>query len=219
MRNRDAWLHGAADAYYQRNKTTFGKQDLVIPLLAHLGFRGAPTLEVGCADGWRLRQIHDVWKCDVAGIDPSWDALHAARRLKIPKATFVEGTADDLSAFKDEAFQLVILGFVMWFIEPELWFKVAAETDRVLADGGMLVIYDYVTARPFRINNWNTEASMQEQQTHAWCNDFPKLWLGHPWYRIICENMNFKALGKLMLAEGATALMKDKKTIFGTELG
>jgi SAM-dependent methyltransferase len=215
--SKQLWLDGAGDEYYQRNKKDLGQgNDLIWPLIEALDLRGGNALEVGCADGWRLRRLQDERGMAVFGVDPSMQAIKKARSLN-PKGNHLWSTADNLH-FNSDQMQLVILGFCLWFIEPELWFKVVTESDRVLADKGVLIIHDFVAPRAIKWRSWCAEGGETEKQTHAWAYDFPKLWLAHPWYRKVLENLGFRNTGILLMMEHAVALVKDKATVPGADI-
>jgi SAM-dependent methyltransferase len=215
--SKKLWLEGAGDEYYQRNKQDLGGgNDLVWPLIESLNLRGGKALEIGCANGWRLNRLQSERGMEVCGIDPSREAIAAARALN-PNGHFIHGTADKLH-FESDQMQLVILGFCMWFIEPELWFKVVAESDRVLADKGVLIIHDFVAPRAIKWRSWCADGGETERQTHAWAYDYPKLWLAHPWYRKVLENLGFRNTGVLLMMEHAVALLKDKATVPGADI-
>lgn len=213
MINKRLWLDGAGDSYYRRNLKDFGTgTDLVMPLIERLGLKEGNALEIGCANGWRLAKLQERGMT-VFGIDPSIAAIRNARSM-MPKGNFVHGTADHLPF--NETFSLIIVGFCMWFIEPELWFKVVTETDRLLNDRAVIIIHDFLSPRAM---TWKRRYGDElEQQTTGWAHDFPKLWLGHPWYRQILENVGFRSIGKTMLLEHAACLLKDKGSIYGAEL-
>lgn len=210
----DKFLAGAADDYYQRNKADFGKSDPVLPLLEKVNFVPRNVLEIGCADGWRLRRLQEKYGCGIAGIDPSGQAIEAAIALTNPTRpspayAFSVGTADNLSVCPTSHFDLVIVGFCMWFIEPWQWFKVVAESDRVLQDGGALIVHDFSVPYGIRWSGWSDLfGSEREKDTTAWLYDFPRLWLGHPCYSFVEKQMSAKRIGNLFILEAATMLRK-----------
>jgi ubiquinone/menaquinone biosynthesis C-methylase UbiE len=210
----DKFLEGAADEYYGRNKNDFGKTgDLVTPLLtkaAGLGLYPRRILEVGCANGWRLELLQAQYQCEVWGIDPSKEAIRDAKALhpRNENFHFDVGTADKMP-YDDFSFDLVIVGFCMWLIEPWQWLRVVAETDRVLMMGGGLVVHDYMSPMPMRILQWASGfGGEKEKETTAWLHDFEKLWLGHPFYRFMDRTVTSKAMGNFFLIETAALLQK-----------
>jgi ubiquinone/menaquinone biosynthesis C-methylase UbiE len=59
------------------------------------------------------------------------------------------GTIDDLSQYKDEFFDAVIVGFVFYVVDRTLLLKSVAEIDRVLKNKGALIIIDFYYPKPY----------------------------------------------------------------------
>jgi hypothetical protein len=93
--------------------------------------------------------------------------------------------------------------------EPESWFKIVAEADRVLVAGGIIIIHDFIPSRAMSWPKWHSpRTSEREQQCQAWLYDFKKLFLGHPLYHQIGEAVAQRVIGELMMPESAAALVK-----------
>lgn len=149
---RAGFLSGAADAWYERNRETpssgpLDRFDHVVA--AHLRSGGA-LLEVGCADGSRLRRLDALGPAQstLAGIEPSASAV-AAGRAADPRLDLRIGTADDLP-FADQSFDTIVLGFCLYLCDPALLPRIVSETDRTLRDGGTLAIVDFDPPSPRR---------------------------------------------------------------------
>jgi ubiquinone/menaquinone biosynthesis C-methylase UbiE len=149
---KSLFLQGEADAWFARNKEALSardpQKDAVLKVISALHLAPKNALEVGCADGWRLRGLEALTGARCSGVEPSAQAVSAGLALA-PHHTLKTGTADSLD-FPDAAFDLVVYGFCLTYCDPKDLFKVAQEGDRVLADGGMLVIYDFCTDIPYR---------------------------------------------------------------------
>jgi SAM-dependent methyltransferase len=137
MNQTDIMLAGEADAWFKRNRGKLGADDPVGHIIAGLSITPRAVLEIGCANGWRLKRLQQEYRCHVWGVDPSHDAVEEA---SLPGVLY--GTADDLP-FCASKFDLVIFGFCLYLCDPADLFRVAAEADRVLADGGTLIIHDF----------------------------------------------------------------------------
>jgi ubiquinone/menaquinone biosynthesis C-methylase UbiE len=144
---KQAFLTYEADAWFERNKEYLShfdnKTDSVISLLSSYGLTGGKVLEIGCSAGYRLEGIRTELRAQkVFGIEPSGKAIEFGRE-KFPEINFVQGTADNLEAFATGSMDIVIVGFVFYVIDRDIVFKVIAEIDRVLRNGGILVIVDF----------------------------------------------------------------------------
>ena len=151
-RQRDGFLDGAADDWFDRNRgavdeTPLARFDDVIA--RHLRPGGA-LLEIGCADGRRLRRLDHLGPSQsrLTGIEPSGRAVETGR-ADDPGLELVVGTADDLP-FDDLAFDTVVFGFCLYLCDPALLPRIVAEADRVLADHGTLAIIDFDPPGPRR---------------------------------------------------------------------
>jgi SAM-dependent methyltransferase len=149
---RAGFLCGAADAWYERNRGVSSEGPLAHfdrLIAAHLRPDGA-ILEVGCADGSRLRRLDAIGPSQswLAGVEPSGSAVAAGRAVDA-RLDLRIGTADDLP-FPDESFDTVVLGFCLYLCDPALLPRIVAETDRTLRDGGTLAIIDFDPPSPRR---------------------------------------------------------------------
>lgn len=149
---KDAFLAYEADNWYLRNRAAeyIPENDVVIKVLKEYAAEPTNTLEIGCSTGYRLYAISKNFiGAQVTGIEPSQEAITYGKE-KYPEVNFVTGTADDMSALKTATFDLVIIGFVLYVVDRDILFKVIAETDRVLKDGGILMIVDFFSEKPAR---------------------------------------------------------------------
>ena len=99
------------------------------------GPRRGSVLEVGCGLGHLLLWLGDRYQ--VFGTDINGWALSQARR-NVPKGHFALLSAEDLGAFPEARFQIVIAKHVVEHLRaPE---KAIAGMSRVLAPGGLLLL-------------------------------------------------------------------------------
>lgn len=148
MTQAETFLKGEGTAWLRRNaKRLPVKKDIVLAAMDQLvGSPGKDSeiLEIGCANGWRLEEIKKRYGCTkLYGLDPSANAVTEAKKRGI-KA--VQGVADSLPFRRD--FDIVIYGFCLYLCDRDRLFTIAAEGDRVLSDGGLMVIYDFNTPIP-----------------------------------------------------------------------
>lgn len=213
MTQAAAWLDGAADDYYGRNKDMGNHgPDPVTHLLDHLNLKPKRVLEVGCGNGWRLKAWRDRYGCEVYGIDPSAKAVKEGNKT-LGKALTV-GTADKLP-YPDSCFDVVVMGFCLFLTEPKDWFRIVAEADRVLAMNGFVFVYDFVTARPFLLQNWGPPEATKEETSHGvTLYEFNNLWLGHPCYVKAAETLKGITLSRstpganFLCIQAVTCLLK-----------
>src|SRR5882762_736631 len=143
MRQRDIFLAGEGDAWFDRNIDSVRAQKLPEedPLLAAIaalpvaGSTPPKILEIGCGGATRLAWLHQHLGLVCHGIDPSARAVQAARRRGVDAQ---RGTAESLP-FADRMFDIVVFGFCLYLCDRDDLFRVAAEADRVLASPGWML--------------------------------------------------------------------------------
>lgn len=175
MNQTDIFLAGEGDAWFARNRDKLGdndpSNDPVETEIRRVGLCPTDVLEIGCADGWRLKRLQDKYHCRIRGIEPSRVACAESH-----EAGVVRGVATHLG-FPTRAFDLVIFGFCLYLCDPNDLFHVVGEADRVLRDGGAMVIYDFADITPPFARRYHHHPDVL-----AYHMDHAKLWLAHPWY-------------------------------------
>lgn len=171
MKQSDAFLDSEGEQWFARNQAHLVRDpDPVMEAIQACKIKPDRLLEVGCSNGWRVKAMEKKWKCHAYGIDPMFKTtLWNCRR----------GTADDLSAFGPDTFDLVIYGWCLYLCDREDLFKIVTEGDRILKEGGYLVVYDFHTKKPHKRKYKHYEGLFSFKMDHA------ALWLAHPSYRLI----------------------------------
>lgn len=170
-----AFLEGEGEAWLKRNKGKLPVEDdpVLFALEMYPEINPKKVLEIGCADGWRLKKLQSIYKCEITGVEPG--AVHGGGEW------IYRGTADDLpfSQQSRAAFDLVIYGFCLYLCDREDLFRIAAEGDRVLKDRGYLVVYDFHAPRPF------AREYVHRKPLKSYKMDYSKLWLANPAYSLV----------------------------------
>jgi ubiquinone/menaquinone biosynthesis C-methylase UbiE len=111
--------------------------------------RAPRIVDVGASNGWRAALISDAVGGTAVAVDPSREAL-ADGRTRYPRVRFCEGVASDLP-LERECADLVIVSFVLhWLARPRLM-AAFSEIDRILVDGGYLLLGDFLPEMPTRV--------------------------------------------------------------------
>jgi ubiquinone/menaquinone biosynthesis C-methylase UbiE len=153
MTQKDIFLKSEGDAWFRRNCTALASRDYFEsdPLLHEFQnlpdlMQGTRVLEIGCADGRRLKWLKDNRAFECYGIEPSAQAIQVARDNGIEA---IQGTAEHLP-FDDRYFDVVVFGFCLYLCDREHLFRIACEADRVLKNPGWLLILDFYSPTPMR---------------------------------------------------------------------
>lgn len=197
-----AFLEGEGDAWFARNVARLGhpENDIVVNAMEALHIQPRRLLEIGCANGWRPAVLSQRLSAQGFGIDPSAKAIEDGRK-RFPKLTLEVGTADALK-FEDGMFDLVIFGFSLYLVDPKDYFRCVEEADRVLADGGVLAIFDFLPPFPYA----NDYVHLPGVRAHKMI--FSNLFTAHPAYTLLSRSIKPEGAGNPDQREGIDILHK-----------
>lgn len=173
MKQSQAFINGEGEAWLKRNKAKLGNEDdPVLTTMEKYNLKPKRVLEVGCSNGWRLQILEKAWGCFVEGVEPGADDIGE---------TLVQvwnGAADNMPYCYANSYDTVIYGWCLYLCDPEDYFRIASEGDRVLSDGGFLILYDFLAEHPYK-NKYKHKEGLYSHKM-----DFAKLWRGHPAYSL-----------------------------------
>lgn len=140
------------DRWFERNKGALQRfdpeTDLPLQLMKLYGLRPRSVLEVGAANGYRLAAISDRSGTRVVAVEPSTGAIRDGK-ARFPRVRFVQGIACQIPL--QESFDLVIVNFVFHWIDRTNFLRSVAEIDRLLRDGGFLILGDFYPSNLVKI--------------------------------------------------------------------
>jgi SAM-dependent methyltransferase len=169
--------------WFRRNQAALEKldpsADLPLRLLELYGVRPRRVLEVGAANGFRLAALAQRYGAHAVGCEPSADAI-AAGRDRYPGIEFVQGQASKLPVAGP--FDLVIVNFVFHWIDRSLLLTSVAEVDRVLEDGGLLLIGDFFPSNPLKVRYHH----LPEVRVFTYKQDYAAVFLASGLYQSVC---------------------------------
>ncbi len=141
------FISSEGDNWFKRNcgalETFQPESDLALKLLDLYNLRPRSVLEIGAANGFRLAEIQERTGARVIAVEPSLQALCDGRE-RFPRVRFVRGEAARVPL--RGLFDLIIFDFVLHWIDRKNLLTVVAEGDRLLADGGYMMIADFQPA-------------------------------------------------------------------------
>ena len=105
-----------------------------------LDLRNADVLEVGCGNGYAASLLTERGVNSYTGLDIMPEQLAIARNRKLPNASFMLGSADDLSLFPDRSFDAILDFCILHHVEG--WRTFFDESCRVLKSGGSIYAAD-----------------------------------------------------------------------------
>lgn len=154
MTQDDIFLNGEGDRWFERNAAVLGgavRIDWPFTLLDMLGDLSfvRSVAEFGCCNGYRLAALGKRLGDGVrfVGIDASARAIQEGRE-RFPNLDLRCGILSDTPI--DEPVDLAIVNFVLHWIDRSMLSSTIATIDRSLADGGLLVVGDFLPDAPSR---------------------------------------------------------------------
>jgi ubiquinone/menaquinone biosynthesis C-methylase UbiE len=182
---KKSFLTYEADNWFERNKdaiqTYSQENDKVIQLLEKYHINCQSVLEIGCSAGYRLNAIKSKYpKTQTYGIEPSEKALTYGKD-NFKEVNFVHGTADDLTTFENEKFDVVIVGFVFYVVDRNILFKCISEIDRVLKDGGLIIIIDFFSESSLK----NTYQHIDEFEAYSYKQNYEEIFTASKLYYLL----------------------------------
>lgn len=171
-----------ADRYFDRNKSALRKADwsadppLRLIELYHL--QPQTALEIGAANGYRLGAIAARWGTKVTAVEPSAHAI-ADGQARFPEVTFLQATASAIPLHSQ--FELVIVNFVLHWVARDTLLRSVAEIDRLLADGGFLILGDFEPSNRTRVRYHHRP----EQEIYTYKQHYPAVFLASGLYHAV----------------------------------
>lgn len=139
---------------------------------------GKNILEIGACYGYNLKYLSDRLGTTCYGIEPSAAAINYGKEKYNGVIHLEQGTSDDLP-YESEKFDVVIMGFCMYWVGRKYLMRTVAEADRVLKENGYLMLIDFDTAMPYkRVNVHNSEVWTYKMQ-------YVNLFLANPQYYLV----------------------------------
>ena len=153
MNQEKKFFENEGNNWFMRNKRALSdahdaiKQDWILVMLEKYGIKPHRILEIGCSNGWRLDVLQKKYGAECVGVEPSIAAIEDGKQ-RYPLLKLHRGLASKLSI--EGTFDLVIVPFVFHWVGRAELLRSVAEVDRVVADGGFLMISDFAPDAPMR---------------------------------------------------------------------
>ena len=177
----DIFSSGEGDAWFARNRLGQAaydpERDPLGRFIAAAGLAPRSILDLGCSAGVRLSAWCQHYGAIGAGIDPAEAAIADARR-RDPQQTWLVGTLDRHPPLT-RTFDLVIVSFVLHWVDRRLLLASLAGIDAAVATGGHVLIADFSTDFPVRREYHH----LAGQGVYTYKNDYPAMLLATGLYR------------------------------------
>lgn len=126
-------------------------------------------LEIGCSYGYNLNYLSNRLGFECYGLEPSDKAVNfGIERWKISneRVHLIQGISNMLP-FNDHAFDVVILGFSLYVTPREMIADSVLEVNRVLKEGGFLILTDFDTPVFYKRVNKHNEGMAVYKEDYA----------------------------------------------------
>lgn len=199
---KDEYLKNEGDAYFERNFELQKQQDASVGVKLFYDFfcnqmsggyfpDGKKLLEIGCCYGYNLAYLKKNLDFCGYGIEPSRKAIAYGKQLFGDSIELVHGTADNLP-YADDFFNVVLVGTCLYQVDRTLLVRTLAEIDRVLMNGGFLVISDFDP--PFACKRENKHNNL----TPVYKDNYGDMILHAPFNYVLVEKRSYSFGGALV---------------------
>jgi SAM-dependent methyltransferase len=168
-----------SDRWFQRNQAVLEcidlSKDVPLRMIELYGLVPTKVLEIGAANGWRVAAIANTFGCKVVAQETSIAAI-AHGKVAYPQVEFVAGLASNIPL--RDAFDLVIVNSVLHWIDRSTLFLTLAEIDRLLVDGGHLIIGDFCPSNRLRVRYHH----LPDAEVYTYKQDYSAIFLASGLY-------------------------------------
>ncbi len=142
------------DQWFLRNQQALERfdpeTDVLLKLMDLYHLHPRKALEVGAANGSRLAAIAARHGSKVTAVEPSSEAIRHGK-ASFSTVEFVKGTAASIPIPRHESFDLIIVNSVFHWIDRANLLRSIAEVDRLLEDGGFLLLGDFLPSNLIKV--------------------------------------------------------------------
>lgn len=173
MSQQDVFAASEGDRWFERNRhlvlaedSAWLEHDVPLRLLGLCDVRAERALELGCASGQRLEALLRMGLAQHAtGTDVSAAAIgEGARRYPA-----VDLRRQPISDPVEGQYDLVIVNFVLHWLDRSLLSRTVANIDAALREGGHLLIGDFLPDAPRRVPYHHCEGLFTYKQDYPAC--------------------------------------------------
>lgn len=183
MLQDSVFIQSEGDRWFERNRMALNSfdatADLPLKLIELYKLRPERVVEIGAANGFRLATIHARTGADVVAVEPSARAILNGK-ASFPQVAFIRGSASAVPL--RESFDLVIVNFVFHWIDRATLLRSVAEVDRLVQDGGFLLIGDFHPSNCLQIRYHH----LKNQDVRTYKQNYAAIFVASGLYHPIC---------------------------------
>lgn len=183
MLQDNLFLESEGDRWFERNRAALYEFDAAadwpLKLVDMYKLQPESALEIGAANGFRLAALNHRTGARVVAVEPSAQAILEGK-ASFPTVSFVRGTAHSVPL--QERFDLVIVNFVFHWIDRAHFLRSVAEVDRLVNDGGYLIIGDFHPSNQVRVPYHH----LVDQLVYTYKQDYAATFIASALYHPVC---------------------------------
>ena len=185
MESSQDQLFGSVEgnSWFRRNEQALSlfdpAADLPLKTIDLYQLKPKSVIEVGAANGFRLAEIARRYNSRVVAVEASVEAINDGKR-KFPHIEFVSGLAKSIPV--EESFDLAIVNFVFHWIDRNNLLRSAAEIDRLIIEGGFLIIGDFFPFNFMKVPYHH----LADQQVYTYKQNYAAIFLASGLYHPVC---------------------------------
>lgn len=180
------------DSHLETHEDTYQAKVIAPNLFRLLGdIKNKQILDIACGQGYFSRQLFDKG-AHVSGVDISKELIAYAKRRDSEKIKYVVGTADNLSYWKKETFDIAVCILALQNIENA--HGVLSEAERVLKTGGRLfLVLNHPAFRVPQGSDWgyDEKQKMQYRSVYRYLSEKVVKIIMHPGKKESPETISF----------------------------
>jgi ubiquinone/menaquinone biosynthesis C-methylase UbiE len=146
--NKNIFLSEEGNNYFKRNINKLSNDsDIILKNFNIKNIYNKTIIELGCSNGWRLNEMNKINPSNsYIGLDPSEEAVNYGKD-NYENIKFLHGTLDNID-LSDNSCDIILIPFVLMYVDRNLLLKSINEIDRILKNNGLLIITDFYSNRP-----------------------------------------------------------------------
>lgn len=183
MNQDNIFLNYEGDNWFKRNMSSLLKtdtHDLIIEMIQLYNISPKNVLEIGASNGWRLNEINKRYGSVCVAVEPSELAIKDGEE-RYPHVKFQRAVVNELPFANNQKFDLIIINFVFHWIGREQLLKSVSEIDRVLSDGGFLIIGDFMPDSPNKVKYHH----IKDKNVWTYKQDYAEIFTSSNVYKLI----------------------------------
>ena len=180
--------------WLERNKQALDRfdpeTDFPLKLMNLYHLRPRRVLEVGAANGFRLAAIAERYSARVVAVEPSAEAILDGK-TRFSSVEFVRGVGHAIPL--QELFDLIIVNFVIHWIDRSNLLKSVSEIDRLLDNKGFLIIGDFSPSNFVKVRYHH----LPQQGVYTYKQNYAAVFLASGLYHAVAALTSHHATGEL----------------------